>query len=253
TGRREEAVPLFAALWRCALRDAPGDFAASILGKPRRQSWKPLPNAVVLETGGGEERAYTLTPCRRYFLRGGFWEEERYEPLYIDRARLRALLREGDRRFRLHLKTGHPTKERPEERWAAPFAEAAIRAVEAARRPALTLALGELDRIRRDAAVTRESLLTEEERGEPEPPPAPAPSPDSPFAPEERAVLRALLRGEDPKPFLTAAKLLPSLLADAVNEALYDAVGDTVLLCEGDTLLLVEDYRAELAELLGEA
>ena len=35
---------------------------------------------------------------------------------------------------------------------------------------------------------------------------------------------------------------MPSVEADAINEAFYDEIGDTVLFCEGDQLILVEDY-----------
>ena len=44
---------------------------------------------------------------------------------------------------------------------------------------------------------------------------------------------------------------MPSLVADAVNEALYDEIGDTVLNCEDDELALVEDYREDLWRMLG--
>ena len=66
------------------------------------------------------------------------------------------------------------------------------------------------------------------------------------------AALRALLAGEDPGPMLRARRVMPSLLADAVNEALLDEFGDTVLDCDGDRLSLVEDYAAELSRLLEE-
>ena len=45
--------------------------------------------------------------------------------------------------------------------------------------------------------------------------------------------------------------LMPSMTADAINEALFDEIGDTVLLCEDDRLLLVDDYIEELKQILG--
>ena len=44
---------------------------------------------------------------------------------------------------------------------------------------------------------------------------------------------------------------MPSMTADAINEALFDEIGDTVLLCEEDQLLLVDDYIEELEQILG--
>ena len=50
---------------------------------------------------------------------------------------------------------------------------------------------------------------------------------------------------------LRADRLMPSMTADLINEALFDEIGDTVLLCEGDKLLLVDDYIEELKQILG--
>ena len=44
---------------------------------------------------------------------------------------------------------------------------------------------------------------------------------------------------------------MPSVVADAINEALFDEIGDTVLECDGDELSLTEDYIEEIKELLG--
>lgn len=63
-------------------------------------------------------------------------------------------------------------------------------------------------------------------------------------------ILQALLRGEEVGDILQAHRLMPSLAADAINEALFEKIGDTVLLCENDTLSLVEEYREELLQLL---
>ena len=65
------------------------------------------------------------------------------------------------------------------------------------------------------------------------------------------SVSRALLSGDPADEIIRSRHLLPSLVADAVNEALFDEIGDTVLLCEDGKLLLVEDYTDELKELLG--
>jgi hypothetical protein len=44
---------------------------------------------------------------------------------------------------------------------------------------------------------------------------------------------------------------MPSLAADAINEAMMDEIGDTVLISEGDTLILVEDYIEDIRQYLG--
>ena len=63
--------------------------------------------------------------------------------------------------------------------------------------------------------------------------------------------MRLLLSGGDVKPLLAQHRLMPSLVADEINEALWEEIGDTVLTCDGDRLALVEDYTDEIRELLG--
>ena len=44
---------------------------------------------------------------------------------------------------------------------------------------------------------------------------------------------------------------MPSIAADAINEALFDEIGDTVLECDQDALSLIEDYREDVSRILG--
>ena len=165
-------------------------------------------------------------------------------------------------------------KEDPADAWAGPITEAVIeedrRAVREAARPKITLDLSGLDRIRRDAVTTRESLLSEEERfawEEDKPAASPLPespgtglfpdesdlptSPDLPLDTLQFRILCTLLAGKSPADLIRENRLMPSLIADTVNELLFDEIGDTVLVCENESLSLVEDYREELEQLLG--
>lgn len=65
-----------------------------------------------------------------------------------------------------------------------------------------------------------------------------------------REILEKLLRGEHPEKEIRAAHQLPSIVTDAINEALYDEIGDSVLICEDDKVTLVEDYRQDVEEIL---
>ncbi len=118
----------------------------------------------------------------------------------------------------------------------------------------VTLDLSFLDQIRRDAADTRDSLLTEEAPEEQEALPAASKEKNASGLPLDAVqirIVRALLDGEDPLELLKAHHLMPSMAADSINEALLDRVGDTVLLCEEDHLMLVDDYIEELEQILG--
>ena len=127
----------------------------------------------------------------------------------------------------------------------------------------MTIRFEDLDRIRRDAAVTRESLLTEEEVGEtpqPEteiPPPPPASETAGgdvaliSLSGEQRELLSLLLRGESAKDWIAARHAMATVLADGINETLYEALGDSAVECDGRDVTLVEDYREEILQLLG--
>ena len=76
-------------------------------------------------------------------------------------------------------------------------------------------------------------------------------SPPVPLDPVQIEILRALLRGEDAKDIVRAHHLLPSIAADAINEALIDEFGDIVLECEDDTLSLVDEYIGDIRQMFG--
>ena len=134
-----------------------------------------------------------------------------------------------------------------------------------AARPKIFINLASLEQIRKDASVTRDNLLTEEEMdtaaGSPE---GQLPSPSATPA-EEKAkaagtgsftgldalhsrILLSLLRGDPVEAALKSAHLMPSVVADTINEALFDEIGDNVLECDGDTITLVEDYREDILQ-----
>ena len=151
----------------------------------------------------------------------------------------------------------------PGDGWAAVYVEAAIQAerqaaIKAARLK-ITLDLSSLDRIRQDAQVTRDSLLTEEEMEQEKVPAAP-PMPSEPepvtesiagLDPVHTRILLALLNGGPIEKELKENHLMLSVVADTINGALFDEIGDNVLEEDGDTLAVVEDYREEILQLFG--
>ena len=151
--------------------------------------------------------------------------------------------------------------------------------------PEIVIDFSGLSRIREDAAVTRESLLTEAETGEEmpdfigsgsgeilpqnaaegemivempeentgdqsEPPHSASEIPEG-ISDTDLQILRMLLSGENPSGLLAESHRIPSLAADSLNEAFYDQIGDSILECDGDSLSLIEDYREDLLRILG--
>ena len=195
TANEERGKHLFASLWRYltihygtggkalqpADHPAEGEDAAiftACFGGRKKSPWNPLSNALHWEEDRPREAVYILNACRTYRCHEGEWEEERYENPYFAKDRLQGLLHAADRSFRRYLKTGHYLRAKAEEAWAEPWIEAVIAAdreaqekarIEAERKAALDrirIDLSGLEKIRQDSLITRDSLLTEEERGE---------------------------------------------------------------------------------------
>lgn len=296
---------LFAAVWRSASRQIlPNgkDLFSACFGERRSHPWHPLANAVYYERQQHADTDYVLAPNRIYHCRSGLWQEECYDKPRFDRKRFHALLRETDRLLRLYLKIGHYLKEDPNEAWAAPYINEAIQAEQRARldnaRKAVTINLSDLEQIRQDSLVTRDSLLTEEELADgtekriaptqlaakKTPQPEKATRAEKPTRPEEATqlkkaprpeeadetretdtencpiealdpqhtrILRMLLEGTSPETYIEAHHLMPSVVADTINEALFDEIGDNVLECDGNAITMIEDYREDLLELFG--
>lgn len=340
---------LFSLVWQQAVKGRNGsgkNVFTALFGEVRTIEWKPLRNAVYWEEPdqNADEKTFTypLNRCRSYHCRHGKWTEEYYDGSGIRTKEIRSLLREMDGMLRRALKTGRYLKANPEMSWAAPFVQAALKEEkkenEQKRISSIAIDFTHLDRIRRDAAVTRDTLLTPEEmgaesqamegpaKGNPESEttevndseirnPAgkgsgiessagraaaigkPSAEAETSGTPEENAsaekksgkenpekektsadsdteteeenaniqaasrqesdassfyreILQKILRGEHPEKEIRAAHRLPSIVTDAINEALYEEVGDTVLVCEDDIISIVEDYREDVEELL---
>ncbi len=267
---------LFASVWRyvCGTYMQDGrDFFAACFGKQRVFLWRPFANAVYWQEAPHADADYVLDACRSYHCRGGVWREKRYDKLYFDRKRFSGLLREADRRLRNCLKTGHYLREDPDESWAAEYVEAVLENERQAEiekmRPKITIELSSLEQIRQDARHTRDSLLTEEEMNGEAVEAEDLSAQEKTERPAEQGteepadvtygaldavhtkILLELLRGNPIETYLAAGHLMPSVVADTVNEALFDEIGDSVLECDGDTITVSEDYREEVLQILG--
>ena len=264
----EKGMHLFAAVWKQTLHDGhAGDNSlfSFCFGDRKLSAWYPFANAVYCWQGTPEDRTYQLNPCRSYLCQRGVWQMLSYDGTPFLKTRFHGLLRQTDLLLRRYLKTGGYLKDNPDDLWAAPCVQAVIAADQAAAaeaaRPKLVLDLSALEQIRQDALITRDSLLTDEERDAEEAaetppvtqtaPPETEASPDLPLDGTQLQILRLLLSGKPADALLREHRLMPTITADNINEALFDVFGDNILECDHDTLSLVEDYREDLSQLLG--
>ncbi len=278
---------LFAEVWRFALQkrtEKGKNLFEACFGGQKEFHWYPLSNALYTEEGRHPDADFILDESRSFRCRGGRWTEERYEELYFDRKRLEELLHEADRAIRRYLKTGRNLQEKPTEAWARPYVEAVLeadrKAALEALKPKITIDLSGLEQIRRAASITRDSLLTEEEKEESRVGCDPALSTENnvsirpssetavtkpaPAEAEEEGqttfdgldeahltILQTLLRGETAEGQIRSAHLMPALVVDTINEAFYDEIGDNILEYDGNEISLIEDYREDVAAILG--
>ena len=258
----EKGKHLFASLWRymantCVIEGS--DLFTLCFGWQKVYPWHPL--YTDSRKAGMPNYEYMLNDCRSYIYSYGKWSEKRYEKLYFDKESFNGILHEGDRLFRKYLKAGHHLREKDEEAWVTPYAKAIIngdiRAEEEAKKPVIKdidIDFSELDKIREDAAYTRDSLLTEDEleieENEVLIPEVSLPQDDSILNEVQREIVKAVLFDGSAKEVLKAHGLMPSIAADDINEVLIEEIGDSPFECDGDDIYLVEDYRDDLLRIL---
>ena len=128
-----------------------------------------------------------------------------------------------------------------------PYEEKAIKEYEE-KHKLMDINLASLQKIRYEAALTRESLLTEEEK-EVEQQPVVEEEKDAQDHMTE-VIVKKLLKNEDVTSFLQEHHLFMEVVADEINEAYYDEIGDNIVEIEDNKLVFIEDYREDIEELL---
>lgn len=268
---REKGMHLFSEVWRGAMayRRQEKDLFTLCFGTKQDRYWYPLSNMIYYRRIKPKDTDYVLDDCRHFYCRDGIWYSESFEKLSCDRMMMQGFLHETDAKLRRYLKTGRYLKEKAEDVWVVPYINAVIEAdreaeIEAAK-PKITIDLSGLEKIRRDSLVTQDSLLVEDEpedygivgfeemeTGNKESTAALENRTSSiPLNEVQLQVLCALLEGRDPDAIIRENHLMPSIVADAINEALFEEIGDSVILCEDDKFSIVEDYIEDLELILG--
>lgn len=114
--------------------------------------------------------------------------------------------------------------------------------------------ISQLSKIRSDADITRDMLLTEEEIPEEEPIEEAAAVPENSVETNQNSVLsaseikylNALISDGDHQAVCREAGIIPSVMADNINERLFDIIGDTVIEFFDDSPQIIEDYKDDL-------
>jgi hypothetical protein len=235
----EKGKHLFAACWRLiskTYKEGNKDFFSLVFGTPRKYSW--------------------------------------YSWNTFDQERFDAFVHESERQLRKYLKAGRSLKEKPSESWVSPYVQTVIKAdvleEKEAAKPKININFEDLDKIRSDAGVTRDWLLTEEDMDELMPGAEEvngslktgdtsceehtATVPETlPLGLDalHLSIVEALLLGEITDDIIKENHMMASVAADRINEAFFDEIGDNILECEDGRLSLVEEYKEDVRSLLG--
>ena len=234
----------------------------------------PFESAVFCDPLKRKNYEYTVDEQCIYGCKNGQWTVWKRVATPSSRGKMDDLLKAIDSAMRTAYEYGSPVKAKLETKWTLRMIQEEVQGLLAEQKAAeenkVTINYDQLTQIRRDAAVTQEKLIVDEEMDLPEEP-APVPSeppqeqlslaelfqaelsPDEPpiagecpLDPAEYRLLQCLLYGGDMGWIQESGHLL-SVLVDGVNEKLYDTFFDTVL---DDTPQLIDDYIDDLKEMV---
>lgn len=231
-------------------------------GSPGRYQTRPFESAVFCDPL--KRRNYEYVVDERCVCRceNGLWSIDKHSCTPGAGKKLDALMKTIDAEMRVTFEDRHPIKPELDTKWILQIIHGEIQRLltekQAAEEKKIVIDYTQLTRIRRDASITREKLIVDEEADIPAeaappvcgqaqaPPEVESPQADTPLTPEEYRLLQCLLYGGDTG-WVQGAGHLMSVLIDGINEKLYDTFLDSVL---DDSPQVVEDYTDDLKEMV---
>lgn len=190
-----------------------------------------------------------------YRCRSGLWSVQKHPVPLRPSAKLNDLLKTIDGIMREEWGYRHPIRIETETKWVIKVIREEAQALLAEKKEEearkITIDYRQLAKIRRDAAITREKLIVDEELEEEIPeelPPEPVAEieNDTPLDAAEYRLVQCLLYGRD-LGWIRAEGHILSVLLDSINDKLYDTFLDAVL---DDTPAVIEDYIDDLKEMV---
>lgn len=203
---------------------------------------------------------YTIDLLRRYQCKDGKWTVQQPDTVVGRSKKLGDLMHSVDSLLREETGVGNAIQTALSTKWILNLIRETIteclreREEKAARR--ITIDYSKLSGIRKDASVTRDKLIVDEEAEEPEELPKTNGNDDerepeeisSPLDADEQRLLRSLLYGSDLN-WAREEGLLLSVLVDSINDKLFEMFSDNVLRFESRPEV-IEDYAEELKEMV---
>lgn len=208
-----------------------------------------------------------IDAARRYAYQNGWWFISLEEPVKRQKTNLNIFLHELDRLVRAQFKLSRQIKPRFIDQAVLKAIEQGIELYkknqEQAKIDQVKIDFSDLDKIRANASITRDSLLTDEEKeleqeeeqtektaNEETTTKDVSTTNDYDLTKDELFLLLALLKNEQWQDYVKKHHLMPSILADSINEKLFDEIGDNVIeFDENDQPQIIADYQEDLKEM----
>lgn len=207
-----------------------------------------------------------IDAVRKYYYKNGRWYIHVEEALPKQRINLNTFLHEVDRLVREKLKLGRAIKSRFIDQAVLRAIERGIeiyqKQKEKAKIDQIKIDFSDLDKIRANASVTRDSLLTDEEKQleqeeqreevkkQDQEAKASINQDDYGLDRDEIFLLMSLLQEKPWQDYVKEHHLMVSILADSINEKLFDEIGDNVIeFNQQDQPQIIEDYEEDLKEI----
>ncbi|WP_406842488.1 TerB N-terminal domain-containing protein [Lactobacillus helveticus] len=239
-------------------------YYSSFVDKPKVVE-RPVFKSGVFYRKAKKPMTVKIDDVREYYYQKGWWHIHLEEAVPRQRTNLNTFLHEVDRLVREKLKLGRAIKPRFIDQAVLRAIEAGIavyqKQKEKAKIDQIRIDFSDLDKIRANASVTRDSLLTDEEKQleqeeqeqvkkQEQKIEVPVSEDDYGLDQDEMFLLMTLLQEKPWQDYVQKHHLMVSILADNINEKLFDEIGDSVIeFNEQDQPQIIEDYQEDLKEL----
>ncbi len=214
-------------------------------------------NAVFLNNRIQQDRIYSVSAGYKFIFTDGKCYTENFPAGVKKSSDLGAVMRETDRIMRREFGFKKQLKESYNNKAVIKLIEKQVEAFLREKnenvRKEISIDVSALDKIRCDADITRDKLITEEYTeeiltNEISSPKTENADENSLLNETEKAFLALLLNDGDTKCFARENGVMLSVLSDSVNDKLFDFFGDNVIDFDGDLPMIVEDYRNDVKE-----
>lgn len=212
--------------------------------------YDPFPHVPYSSQSIQTNKFYVLTDTHSFRFESGYWTQTGYFLPCASQFKLEDFVHAVDLKLRLYFNTGSYLKERRSDLQFFPFIDEAIEIIKEDLKPKVAINIASLDKIRKDAWDTRDNLLTEEDLAEDIVPSHGVHVETQNDTQIEMQVLITLLNGENVDEMIRSKRLMPSIIAERINEMFYDDFADNIVEYDDIKLSIVDDYKDDLQNLI---